>query len=219
MSRGHWRAWTVALWAWLTPGLAAATPQEGTPSAESSAELFRHRMTRASALHEALDYEKALNWLGQAKQVASTSQEQVEVELYRGIVLADMGRRKQSMEAFRVALSLRPDAQLPVPVAPKVTRDFESVRKQVKRNPVAPPVEEAPKVVATPPPEEKPAATAAAPEPKAEPETKKDLRTRLGEAGSGLKKNVGSALGTALDTVMGSREEPPPAAPSAEETR
>ncbi|QSQ11918.1 tetratricopeptide repeat protein [Myxococcus landrumensis] len=210
----------MLLWAWLAPGLAIATPPESSSSTESNAELFRHRMTRASALYEALDYEKALNWLGQAKQVASNAREQVEVELYRGLVLADMGRRKQAMEAFHAGLSLHPDAQLPVPAAPKVTRDFESVRKQVKRHPpVVPRVEEAPKVAATPPPEEKPAT----PETKAEPETKKDLRTRLGEAGSGLKKNVGSALGTALDTVMGSRDEsaPPaqPAASASEETR
>lgn len=53
--------------------------------------------------------------------------------LYGGIVLADLGRRKQALEEVRAGLSLLPESGLPLQVAPKVKRDFESVRKQVLR--------------------------------------------------------------------------------------
>lgn len=207
-----WGAWLLVLWAWLAPGLAIAN----TPDAEDPAGLFRHRIERAGTLYEALEYEKALNWLAQAKQVASTIDEQSEVALYRGLVLADLGRRKQALEEFRTGLTLRPEAKLPVAAAPKVERDFESVRKQVqarqatasaKAAPVetpAPVVEEPKPVAPAPAPEEKQAEATPAPQP----ETKPGLRSRLGEAGSSLGKNVGSALGSALDTVMGPKNKP-----------
>ncbi|NTX10479.1 hypothetical protein HUA74_21690 [Myxococcus sp. CA051A] len=215
-----WGAWVVVLWAWLAPGLATANP----PDAENSSGLFRHRIERAGTLYESLEYEKALNWLTQAKQVASTTDEQVEVALYRGLVLADLGRRKQALEEFRTGLTLRPLAKLPVAAAPKVERDFESVRKQVqlkqgtesaKAAPVEapPPVVEEPKAVAPAPVEKQADAT---PEPKPLPihESKPGLRSRLGAAGSSLGKNVGSALGSALDTVMGPKDKPATPPPS-----
>lgn|GEM_PF-4363130 len=216
-------AWLVVLWAWLAPGLALAN----TPDSEDPAGLFRHRIERAGTLYEALEYEKALNWLTQAKQVASTLDEQSEVAVYRGLVLADLGRRKQALEEFRTGLTLRPEAKLPVAVAPKVERDFESVRKQVhlkqgtasaKAAPVetpAPVVEEPKALAPEPAPVEKQAEAAAEPQS----ETKPGLRSRLSEAGSSLGKNVGSALGSALDTVIRPKNKPetPPAPADANE--
>ncbi|NVJ27180.1 MULTISPECIES: hypothetical protein [Myxococcus] len=216
-----WGVWLVVLWACLAPGLALAN----TPDSEESAGLFRHRIERAGTLYEALEYEKSLNWLTQAKQVASTIDEQSEVALYRGLVLADLGRRKQALEEFRTGLTLRPEAKLPVAAAPKVERDFESVRKQVqlkqgtasaKAAPVETPVPvvEEPKAL-VPAPEEKQAEATPAPQS----ETKPGLRSRLSEAGSSLGKNVGSALGSALDTVIGPKNKPatPPASDAANE--
>ncbi|MFY2560653.1 hypothetical protein ACN469_23825 [Corallococcus terminator] len=208
-----WGAWLVVLWAWLAPGLAIAN----TPDSEDPAGLFRHRIERAGTLYESLEYEKALNWLTQAKQVASTIDEQSEVALYRGLVLADLGRRKQALEEFRAGLTLRPEAKLPVAAAPKVERDFESVRKQVQLKQgtatakAAPVVEPQPVVEAPPPVVEEPKAIAPEPVEKqaeAAPETKPGLRSRLTEAGSSLGKNVGSALGSALDTVIRPKNKP-----------
>ncbi|WP_223784237.1 tetratricopeptide repeat protein [Myxococcus sp. AS-1-15] len=213
-----WGAWVMVLWAWFAPGLALA--EDVSP--------FRRRMERAGAQYEALEYEKALHWLTQARQVASTPDEQVEVALYRGLVLSDLGRRKQALEEFRAGLSLKPDAVLPAATGPKVERDFESVRKQVRRqqgtaSAAAPPAKveepEAPAKTEVPPAvavQETPAPAPVAPEPEPEAPQKKDLRSKLGAAGSTLGKNVGNALGSALDSVMGSKkkpEEPPPASP------
>ncbi|MCP3063371.1 hypothetical protein LXT21_31785 [Myxococcus sp. K38C18041901] len=214
----------MVLWAWFAPGLALA--EDVSP--------FRHRMQRAAAQYEALEYEKALNGLTQAKQVASTTDEQVEVALYRGLVLSDLGRRKQALEEFRVGLSLKPDAVLPTATGPKVERDFESVRKQVRQQqgtasetatakapaakaeePEAPRSAEVPQVVAV---QETPVPAPVAPEPEPEAPPKKDLRSKLGAAGSTLGKNVGNALGSALDSVMGSKKKPEEPAPAASDT-
>ncbi|MFY1826908.1 hypothetical protein ACN47A_13395 [Myxococcus fulvus] len=206
----------MVLWTWFAPGLALA--EDVSP--------FRHRMERAGAQYEALEYEKALNWLTQAKQVASTPDEQVEVALYRGLVLSDLGRRKQALEEFRAGLTLNPDAVLPTATGPKVERDFESVRKQVRQqqgtaSATAPPAKvqepevprntEAPQAVAV---QETPDPAPVEPE---SPQ-KKDLRSKLGAAGSTLGKNVGNALGSALDSVMGPKKKPEEPAPASSDT-
>ncbi len=207
---------------------------------EASGGTFQRRLERAEQLYELLEYEKALNWLSQAKQVASTIEEQVKVALYRGIVLADLGRRKQALVEFRAGLSLRPESGLPVQVAPKVQRDFESVRKQVLRKqastasrskraktveeaaPEPPEADTAPASVAAK--SAAPTAPAAPPsEASAAPksQTLSDLRTRLGATGAEVGKSVGSSLGSALDSVLGTKGRPaPPAqeAPAAEST-
>lgn len=193
---------------------------------EAPGGTFQRRLERAEQLYELLEYEKALNWLSQAKQVASTIEEQVQVSLYRGIVLADLGRRKQALEAFRAGLSLRPESELPVQVAPKVHRDFETVRKQVLRKQASTatsarraqkPAEEPPEADTAPTPvAAKPAAPApVAPPPEAEAapksQTLSDLRTRLGATGAEVGKSVGSSLGSALDSVLGTSRPSPPA--------
>ena len=211
---------------WALPGVALGSDGEAPGS------TFQRRLERAEQLYELLEYEKALNWLSQAKQVASTIEEQVQVALYRGIVLADLGRRKQALEAFRAGLSLRPESGLPVQVAPKVHRDFEAVRKQVlrkqastatsartARKPAEEPAPEPPEADTSPAPvAEKPAAPAptapapaeaAAAAPKSQ--TLSDLRTRLGATGAEVGKSVGSSLGSALDSVLGTSRPSPPA--------
>lgn len=215
----------------VLPGVALGSDLEASGS-EGAGSTFQRRIERAEHLYESLEYEKALNWLSQAKQVASTIEEQVKVALYRGIVLADLGRRKQALEAFRTGLSLRPECVLPLQVAPKVQRDFESVRKQVlrKQGTTAAPSQRAEaekpaeEVLTAPAPlAEKPAAPAPSTPP---PETASssgksqlmNLRSRLGVAGAEVGKNVGSALGSALDVVVGSDAKPAQAAPAEKPT-
>ncbi len=232
------RALRVALLllACVLPGVAPGSELEASSGTEGAGSTFQRRLERAAHLYESLEYEKALNWLSQAKQVASTIEEQVKVALYRGIVLADLGRRKQALEAFRSGLSLRPESALPVAVAPKVQRDFESVRKQVQRklggtaasSDAEKSSEEAPTQAPEPltaptPLAEKPAAPApASPAPESGSPLSKfplnTLRSKLGVAGAEVGKNVGSALGSALDVVVGSqeKEKPAQAAPPAE---
>ncbi|WP_223632914.1 hypothetical protein [Corallococcus sp. EGB] len=94
---------------------------------------FQARMSAASQSYEDLDYEHALEQLGAAKAVARDDGERSRVAVLRGIVLADLGRRRESLSAFKEGLSLAPDATLPVKVSPKVSRDFEDVRRNVQR--------------------------------------------------------------------------------------
>jgi hypothetical protein len=84
-------------------------------------------------LYESLDYELALNQLQLARKLPRGTDEEVTLSLYEGIILCEMGKQKPGASSFRAALLLRPDAKLPVQVAPKVEALFESVRKQVKQ--------------------------------------------------------------------------------------
>ncbi|WP_164010164.1 tetratricopeptide repeat protein [Pyxidicoccus trucidator] len=216
----------------------------GASGSEEALSSFQRRIERAEHLYESLEYEKALNWLSQAKQVASTIEEQAKVALYRGIVLADLGRRKQALEEFRAGLSLQPESALPLQVAPKVRRDFESVRKQVLRKlgttasnskrtgdadaekPVEEPAAAPPQAEASV--AEKPAAATTPAATPAPTRASTDLRSRLGAAGSEVGQRFGSALGSALDTVVGQPRKPAqtaqpeaptaPAAPAQEST-
>jgi tetratricopeptide (TPR) repeat protein len=196
-------------------------------AAGSEASSFRRHMERAVRLYESLEYEKALQGLDKARVLAATAEEQVSVALHRGIVLADLGRRKQALDEFRAGLTLRPEAVLPLQVAPKVQRDFESVRKQVQRKGASTkPAVTAAKVEPAPPapepvkPAPPPPAEASAEAPKSLPQ---DLRSKLGAAGSVVGERVGTAVGSVLDTVIrkdkGKDEKPSDAqaAPSAKQ--
>ena len=84
-------------------------------------------------LHESLDYELALNQIQLGRKLPRGTAEEVTLSLYEGIIHCEMGKQKPGASSFRAALLLRPDAKLPVQVAPKVEALFESVRKQVKQ--------------------------------------------------------------------------------------
>lgn len=122
----------------LMPGLALGQQPAGwVAQANTSSAPFRSRLEAAALLYEELEYEQALKELGKAKRLASNDDERAEARVYEGIVLADLGQRAQALKAFREALALRPNAQLPVTVSPKVTRDFEDLRAKARGNAVA----------------------------------------------------------------------------------
>ncbi|NOK15893.1 hypothetical protein [Corallococcus carmarthensis] len=126
----------------LGVALMLVSPAWGQPAASPGPD-FQARMSAASQAYEDLDYEHSLEQLDAAKAVARDGGERGRVVILRGIVLADLGRRKESLAAFKEGLSLLPDASLPVKVSPKVSRDFEEVRRNVQRelarNPRPPP--------------------------------------------------------------------------------
>ncbi|RYZ39137.1 MAG: tetratricopeptide repeat protein [Myxococcaceae bacterium] len=101
--------------------------------ATSAGPDFQARMSTASHAYEELDYERALEQLDAAKAVARDSGERGRVAIFVGLVLADLGRRQEALASFKDGLSLLPDASLPVKVSPKVSRDFEEVRRTVQR--------------------------------------------------------------------------------------
>jgi tetratricopeptide (TPR) repeat protein len=126
---------TLAL---MAPALAAAQgPATATPKSSGPQDGFQARMQTAAWLYEELEYEQALKALSQARTLAKTGDERTRVALFEGIVLADLGQRPQSLTAFREALSLNLEARLPVKVSPKVERDFEAVRAEIRTERIA----------------------------------------------------------------------------------
>ena len=84
-------------------------------------------------LYEALEYERALEQITQARRLPLTVADKVDFSLYEGLILADMNRWEESAAAFKAALSLNPAAKLPVNVSPKVTQHLEAVRQQMQQ--------------------------------------------------------------------------------------
>jgi hypothetical protein len=119
-------------------------------------------------LYEDLEYESALTQISRARAVTRTPANLTALALYEGIILAELSRWEASAAAFKKAVRLQPEAQLPVKVSPKVAQHFEVVRQSVKQELAAsqkPP--ERPKP-ATPPPD-RPVASKVLPEPKPQP--------------------------------------------------
>ncbi|RKG78156.1 hypothetical protein [Corallococcus terminator] len=112
--------------------LMLGSPAWSQPAASAGPD-FQARMSAASHAYEELDYEHALQQLDAVNLVARDSRERGQVAIFRGLVLADLGRRQESLASFKDGLTLLPDASLPVKVSPKVSRDFEEVRRTVQR--------------------------------------------------------------------------------------
>ncbi|NMO15110.1 tetratricopeptide repeat protein [Pyxidicoccus fallax] len=102
-------------------------------SQSASAQDFEGRLSAATRAYEDLEYEQALEQLADANVMARDDGDRARVAIYRGLVLADLGRRQEALSAFRAGLTLRPDASLPAKVSPKVSSDFEEMRRQVQR--------------------------------------------------------------------------------------
>jgi hypothetical protein len=71
-----------------------------------SGEQLERFLTAASRLFENLEYERALEQLGNAKKFAVTADEQAQVALYEGVVLVELGRPDDAHAAFQTALFL-----------------------------------------------------------------------------------------------------------------
>lgn len=100
--------------------------------AEGASEV-RTYVTSIHRLYENLEYERALEQISRAKRLAQGVDDDVILTLYEGVILADLNRLDEATAAFKSALLLRPEAKLPVVVAPKVARLFERLRKEAKR--------------------------------------------------------------------------------------
>lgn len=146
---------------WLVAGLLAVGVLPGPADAQGARSKFDRHLTAAARLYEALEYERALTQIELARKQPHSSDQEVELSLYEGIILAESGKQESSTAAFKSALLVQPDAKLPVKVSPKVNTFFESVREKVKRELAALAPKEPPK--AEPPPPQ--AAPVAAPSP------------------------------------------------------
>ncbi|XXF77292.1 tetratricopeptide repeat protein [Myxococcaceae bacterium GXIMD 01537] len=149
-----------------------------TPRPALAASDYERYLSAAISLYEDLEYERALRQIERAKKAASGITQDVTLALHEGVILADMGRWEKARAAFRTALALDVEAQLPLRVSPKVRREFDMQRIRVKRElakrkkgqvgaPVSPPESAAPAepapVAAPAPAEPAPVVVAAAP--------------------------------------------------------
>lgn len=144
---------------WLVAGLLAVGVLPRPADAQGARSKFDRHLTAAARLYEALEYERALTQIELARKQSHSSDQEVELSLYEGIILAESGKQESSTAAFKSALLVQPEAKLPVKVSPKVNTLFESVREKVKRElaalaPKEPPKAEPPppQPVAAPPP-------------------------------------------------------------------
>lgn len=100
--------------------------------AQDSAEVQTY-LDSVSRLYEAREYERALEQLANAKRLTRGKEAAVALTLYEGIILSDLRKTNEASAAFKAALLLKPEAKLPVQVAPKVEQLFEGLRQQVKQ--------------------------------------------------------------------------------------
>jgi tetratricopeptide (TPR) repeat protein len=114
---------------------AAPAPSGGevAPAPSGPEDEFKRHLTASIRLYESLEYERALQQLQRAKELARNAEQDVIVSLYEGLILADMGQGEQAQAAFKTALLLNPEAKLPVKASPKVASDFEAMRVRVRQ--------------------------------------------------------------------------------------
>jgi hypothetical protein len=83
-------------------------------------------------LYESLEYERALDQIHLARQGSRSTEEEVTLSLYEGIILIELGQQEQGSAAFKSGLLLQPEAKLPLQVAPTIEQLLESVRRNVR---------------------------------------------------------------------------------------
>lgn len=93
---------------------------------------IRKHLLAVGHLYEEVEYDHALQRIQLARQLPCSTEDEVTLSLYEGIILCEMSNQTQGAAAFKAALLLRPEAKLPVRVAPKIETLFQTVQQQVK---------------------------------------------------------------------------------------
>lgn len=114
----------------LRAGAVAVALLWATAASAQSADAQRYILA-ASRLYENLEYERALDQLKKARGVSGGVDDDVNIALYEGIILSDMGKKEEAVAAFREGLYLKPEANLPVKVAPKIAQVFTATKNDV----------------------------------------------------------------------------------------
>jgi hypothetical protein len=86
------------------------------PEPDHMEKEFEHFVSTAQQLLEEEEYERALECLQQAQQLALHNDHRATVALYEGIIFLNLGRRQQvrAASSFMLALTLAPQMQLPI---------------------------------------------------------------------------------------------------------
>lgn len=87
----------------------------------------------AALLYQNLENERALDQLKKARTASGGVDDDVAIALYEGVILSDMGKKEDAIAAFREGLSLKPEAVLPVKVAPKIAEIFNTTKAEVMK--------------------------------------------------------------------------------------
>lgn len=104
----------------------------------------------ASKLYQSFEFQNALRSIDKALQwPTNTPQEEVRIALLEGLITAQLGKNDRALSAFKRALALDATAALPFKVSPKVSRLFDSAKKEMVATAPPPPT---PPVVKEPPP-------------------------------------------------------------------
>lgn len=114
----------------LCAGAFAVALLWATAASAQSADAQRYILA-ASRLYENLEYERALDQLKKARGVSGGVDDDVNIALYEGVILSDMGKKEEAVAAFREGLYLKPEANLPVKVAPKIAQVFTATKNDV----------------------------------------------------------------------------------------
>lgn len=94
---------------------------------------YQSSLKRAADAYAQADFDQALARLVEAEDVVSNDTERCTLLLYRGVVLANVPHPEAAAAAWEQALTLNPDAVLPLPVSAKVRTQFESIQRTVQR--------------------------------------------------------------------------------------
>jgi hypothetical protein len=103
-----------------------------TSARAADTEEVRNYLISIRNLFEDLEYERALSQIQLAQRLPREVEEEVALALYEGIIQYELNSPEQSTAALKSALLLRPGAELPVQVSPKLEQFFESVRQRVR---------------------------------------------------------------------------------------
>jgi tetratricopeptide (TPR) repeat protein len=101
--------------------------------AECKKEEFNRYLAAAVRLYEGLEYERALDQLGKAKESSCGTNDDALLGMYEGVIRSDLGQSDQAKAAFKEALLLKPDAEVPTKVSPKVKKQIEALRGEAKK--------------------------------------------------------------------------------------
>jgi tetratricopeptide (TPR) repeat protein len=101
--------------------------------AECKKDEFNRYVAAAVRLYEALEYERALEQLGKAKESSCGTDDDAMLGMYEGTIRSDLGQADQAKVAFKEALLLKPDAEVPLKVSPKVKKQIEALRAEAKK--------------------------------------------------------------------------------------
>ncbi len=93
---------------------------------------IRNHLVVIHQLLVSTQYERALEQVQVARQERHTTDEDVTLSLYEGILLYELRRKDEAKAALRRGFLLRPQAQLPVPVSPRIQADVDLIRQQVQ---------------------------------------------------------------------------------------